>query len=143
MPLAFIFGYPGAIGLSIGCIVGNYYGLSTGLSGTLDVIAGPVANLVAAIFGYKIYRLLVNKGKKGLAWIQIAILVENITVSLVVGSYMPIYISLADTYALSAVLWYIGLFIGSLISMNIMGYSIYKMTYVGILQANELTKQFE
>jgi hypothetical protein len=133
MPLAFIFGYPGAVGLGIGCLVGNYYGYATGFSGPLDVVVGSVANLVAAVLGYKVYRLFVNGGKGGIAWIQIAILVENVIVTLMVGSYMPIYISLADTYVVSALLWYIGLFIGSLISMNVMGFIIYRTTYAGIL----------
>jgi uncharacterized membrane protein len=135
MPLAFIFGYPGALGLGIGCLVGNYYGFVTGFSpGQVDVVLGPVANFIAAVLGYKVYRLFANRGKSGIAWIQVAILVENIIVTLVVGSYMPLYYTLgADTYVLNAFLWYIGLFIGSLISMNVMGYFIYRTSYAGIL----------
>jgi uncharacterized membrane protein len=132
MPLAFIFGYPAAVGLSIGCLVSNYYGFMVGLTYSYDVVGGAVANLVAAILGYKVYNIFVARGRKGFAWVQLAILVENIVVTLIVGSYMA-YLSAGSNFVSAAPLWYLTLFIGSLVAMNGIGYLIYKSTYAGIL----------
>jgi uncharacterized membrane protein len=133
MPLAFIFGYPAAVGLSIGCIVGNYYGFMVGQTVPFDVVGGAVANLVAAILGYKIYNYFVARGRRGFTWIQLAILIENITVSLIVGTYMALLFPMGSDFVSSATIWYLTLFVGSLVAMNGIGYLIYKMTRVGLL----------
>jgi len=133
MPLAFIFGYSAAVGLSIGCIVGNYYGFMVGSTVSFDIIGGAVANFVAAILGYKVYSILVARGRKGFAWVQLPILVENTIVTLIVGTYMAPLSPMGSDFISSATLWYLTLFIGSLIAMNGIGYLVYKMTYIGVL----------
>jgi hypothetical protein len=133
MPLAFVFGYAGVLGVSIGCIVGNYYGFATSATVAFDVIGGPVANFLAAFLGYKVFMMFVNRGKRGLLWVQIAILVENVVVTFIVGSYMAVLIPLGSDLLSSIVVWYAGVFLGSLVTMNGMGYLVYKTTYIGIL----------
>jgi len=133
MPLALVFGYDAAVGLSIGCLVGNYFGFATGMTVPFDVIGGPVANFVAAVLGYKLSAVFAARGKKGFARVQMAILVENLVVTLIVGSYLALLFPVASDLAYSAVIWYAGLFVGSLIAMNVIGYMVYKMTYVGPL----------
>jgi uncharacterized membrane protein len=133
MPLALVFGYAGAIGLGIGCLVGNYFGFATGMTTPVDVVGGALANLLAGIIAYRLYQMLAARGKKGIAWGQTAILTENITVTLIVGTYMAILVPLSTDLLTSIGLWYTGLFLGSLVSMNIIGYIVYKMTYVGLL----------
>jgi hypothetical protein len=75
----------------------------------------------------------VAKGKKGIAWSQMAILSENIIVTLIVGTYMAILLPASSDLLVSLGFWYTGLFVGSLVSMNIIGYIVYKMTYAGLL----------
>ncbi|WXG43593.1 MAG: QueT transporter family protein [Promethearchaeati archaeon SRVP18_Atabeyarchaeia-1] len=133
MPLALVFGYSGASGLSIGCLVGNYFGFMTGITSPIDVLGGAIANLLAGVIGYKLYQIFATRGKKGFTWVQLTILVQNILVTLVVGSYMAVLVPLPPDLATSLVLWYAGLFLGSIISMNILGYLVYKMTRVGLL----------
>jgi len=133
MPLALVFGYNAAIGLSIGCLVGNYYGFATGMTVPFDVVGGAVANFVAAVLGYKLLGVFVARGRKGFAWVQMAILVENLAVTLIVGSYLAVLFPVASDLVSSAVFWYVGLFIGSLIAMNVIGYMVYRMTHVGLL----------
>jgi uncharacterized membrane protein len=133
MPLALVFGYAGAAGLGIGCLVGNYFGFYTGFTSPVDVVGGAFANLLAGMIGYKLYQVFVGKGQKGLAWSQLAILSENITVTLIVGSYMAFLFPLSQDLLLSLGFWYAGLFSGSIVSMNIIGYIVYKMTYLGVL----------
>jgi uncharacterized membrane protein len=133
MPLVLVFGYDGALGLSIGCLVGNYFGFAAGITVPFDVLGGPIANFVAAVVCYKLYAVFAGRGKKGLVWIQLAILAENLVVTLIVGSYLAVLIPLANDFLASAAIWYAGLFAGSLIAMNILGYMVYKMTYVGLM----------
>ena len=133
MPLALVLGYAGAVGLGIGCLVGNYFGFMTGMTTPVDIVGGALANLLAGVIAYKLYQVFVTKGKKGIAWSQMAILSENITVSLVVGSYMAILAPVSTDLLASFGLWFTGLFLGSLVSMNIIGYIVYKMTYLGLL----------
>jgi hypothetical protein len=132
MPLAFIFGYAAAVGLSIGCIVGNYYGFAVGSTVSFDIVGGAVANFIAAILAYKLHNVFVARGRKGFVWVQIAILVENIVVTVIVGTYMALLAPFGSDFLSSASLWYLTLFLGSLISMNCIGYLVYKMTYLGL-----------
>jgi uncharacterized membrane protein len=133
MPLALIFGYAAAIGLGIGCLVGNYFGLMTGMTTPVDVVGGALANLLAGIIAYRLYRIFAAKGKKGIGWSQMAIMAENIIVTLIVGTYMGVLYTLPPDLVSSLVFWYVGVFSGSLVSMNIIGYIVYKMTNVGLL----------
>jgi hypothetical protein len=132
MPLAFIFGYAAAVGLSIGCIVGNYYGFAVGSTVSFDIVGGAVANFIAAILAYKLHNAFVASGRKGFVWVQIAILVENIVVTVIVGTYMALLAPFGSDFLSSASLWYLTLFFGSLISMNCIGYLVYRMTYLGL-----------
>ena len=52
LPLAMIFGLPGALGLSLGCLVSNVFG---GL-GIVDIVGGATANLVACTLAWYIGR---------------------------------------------------------------------------------------
>jgi hypothetical protein len=126
MPLALLFGYVAAAGLSIGCIVANFFGYIMGATPTpFDIIGGAIANLIASVLAYNIYRSLTSRVKSGFLRAQIPILVENVAVTLIVGSYLAVIVPIGSTFASSAALWYTAIFLGSLISMNILGYLIY------------------
>ena len=126
MPLALVFGYVAAAGLSLGCIVANFFGFVLGASPTpFDIVGGAAANLIASVLAYRVYRMLTSQGGKRVIWAQIPILLENIVVTLIVGSYLALLVPIGSDFASSATFWYAGIFLGSLITMNGIGYVIY------------------
>jgi uncharacterized membrane protein len=130
MPLALIFGYVAAAGLSLGCVVANFFGFVMGATPTpFDIVGGAAANLIASVLAYNIYRAFTSKGRSGFVWTQIPILVENVVVSFIVGSYLAVLVPIGIDFVSSATFWYLGIFLGSLITMNGIGYLIYRMSY--------------
>ncbi|MBS7658874.1 MAG: QueT transporter family protein [Candidatus Bathyarchaeia archaeon] len=110
LPLSIIFGYPAIIGLTIGCLIANFFG---GL-GVIDVIGGSFANFIAAFIAWKIGKLKFNG-----SWI-LASLIETLVITGIVGFYLsfifnvPLYASL------------LSILIGSLIAINLIGYFLLK-----------------
>lgn len=108
LPLAMIFGVPGALGLSLGCLVSNVFG---GL-GVIDIIGGATANLVACTLAWYIGR----KGRGGQRFL--ATVAETVVVGLIVGGYLswllqvPIEISI------------LGVLIGEVIAVNLIGFPL-------------------
>lgn len=111
LPLSIIFGFPAVIGVTLGTILANF----TSPFGVIDILGGTIANFLAAFTAWKI-------GCKAFhgSWI-IAILVENLIVTIIVGTYLSILIEIPIEISLS------GVFIGSFIAMNIFGYILLKV----------------
>ncbi|MHA1311951.1 MAG: QueT transporter family protein [Candidatus Helarchaeota archaeon] len=112
----FFFGYPGTIGITIGCILANIIG---GL-GLIDIIFGSLANLLAGSLGYYLFNKIKDlTGKKRHIYIQLIILLMNLINTFIVGTYLP--------FLLNMPFWltYLGIFTGSLISMNLLGYLLF------------------
>jgi uncharacterized membrane protein len=121
MPLTILFGWPATLGLSLGCFVANFFG---GL-GLVDVIGGGLANLIAGFVGWKIGSMKFNG-----SWV-VAVLTQNLIVSFIVGSYLWVLLVIPDlTYGSivipGIVASWVGVFLGSLVSMNGLGYAILK-----------------
>ncbi len=101
LTLTMLFGYPAIIGVTIGCVIGNFFG---GL-GIVDLTLGPLANLIACLVGYYI-------GKRSRLGGSLAI---TAIVTLIVGGYLawllgfPVYVGWA----------FVGL--GSVISIIVIG----------------------
>jgi uncharacterized membrane protein len=114
----FFFGYPGAIGLAVGCVFANMVG---GL-GIIDVVCGSLANLLAGLVGFYLYRKIKEfEGVKKHIYVQLILLLMNVINTLIVGSYLPLILPYPTTYLIC----YLGIFTGSLISMNLCGYLLY------------------
>lgn len=97
---------PAILGVTFGNIVANIYG---GL-GYIDIIGGSIANFIAAYVGWKI-------GSRNFAGSQFtATIAQNLIVSVIVGSY------LAVLFNVPLEVGFIGVLLGSMVSMNIMGY---------------------
>ncbi len=112
----FFFGYPGAIGLAVGCVFANIIG---GL-GPIDIIFGSLANLLAGILGYYLFRKIKDiQGRRKQIYVQLILLLMNIINTAIVGTYLPYLLGMP--YSIT----YLGIFLGSLISMNICGYILY------------------
>lgn len=106
IPLSIIFGMPVVFGVTLGNIIANIYG---GL-GYVDIIGGSIANFLAAYIGWKI-------GSRSFAGSKFAATVaENIIVSSIVGSY------LALLFDVPLEVGFLGVLLGSIISMNVIGY---------------------
>lgn len=122
MPLAILFGWPAIIGLTLGCLVANFFG---GL-GYLDVIGGSFANMAAGFIAWKI----------GLRRFQgswfVATIVENLTVTVIVGYYLWFILAIPDIMVNGIavpglVASWIGIFMGSLIAINVIGYALLRI----------------
>ncbi len=111
LPLSIIFGWPAIVGITTGTIVSNFFG---GL-GPIDIIGGSIANFLATIFAWKIG----NKAIKG-SWIY-GIIIEIITVTFIVGSYLS-YI-----FGMPLEIGLFGILTGSVIAIGILGYILLKI----------------
>ena len=106
IPLSIVFGMPVVLGVTLGNIVANIYG---GL-GYVDIIGGSIANFLAAYVGWKI-------GSRNFAGSKfVATVAQNMTVSSIVGSY------LAVLFNVPLEVGFLGVLLGSIISMNVIGY---------------------
>jgi uncharacterized membrane protein len=122
MPLAILFGWPAIIGLTLGCLVANVFG---GL-GYIDIIGGSIANMIAGLIAWKI----------GLRRFQgswfVSTLVENLIITAIVGSYLWFILAIPDMVVdgivvSGLVVSWGGIFMGSLVSINVLGYALLKI----------------
>jgi uncharacterized membrane protein len=107
LPLSVIFGMPVAFGTGLGCLVANVYG---GL-GIIDIVGGAVANFVACTLAWFV-------GGMSVARRFMACFVEAATITMIVGGY------LALIFNVPAELGLFGIFVGSIIAINILGFAI-------------------
>ena len=101
IPLSVLLGWPVILGVTIGNIVANMYG---GL-GIIDIVGGTIANFLASFFAYKL-----RKKPFIATWAATA------TITVIVGSYLSLLFSVPIEIGL------LGVFIGSVIAINILGY---------------------
>jgi len=116
IPQALIFGMPAAIGLAIGCFAGNLIG---GL-GIIDYIGGALTNFLAAIVGYYLEKRNTNKGFKRILITQLIITIQTLFNVFIVGTYLSYLLEMP------LVISWLGILIGSLVSLNILGFLIYE-----------------
>jgi uncharacterized membrane protein len=107
LPLSVIFGMPVAFGTGLGCLVANVYG---GL-GIIDIVGGSVANFIACILAWLV-------GSKNIVQRFEACLVETATITIIVGGYLALIFNVPVELGL------FGIFIGSIIAINILGFAI-------------------
>jgi uncharacterized membrane protein len=108
LPLAMIFGLPGALGLSLGCLVSNVFG---GL-GIVDIIGGASANLIACSLAWYI-------GRKGRGTRRfLGTLAITVVVSLIVGGYLSWLLQVPLEISL------LGVLVGEVLAVNLIGFPI-------------------
>jgi len=112
IPLAALFGWPLALGVSVGCLIGNaYYWL-----GPVDVILGPIANFTAAtaVFLLRRHRL-------------VACVAGALPIGLIVGGYLWLFFPPPDFPGPSLPLWaamMLSITVSSLITVTVIGYAL-------------------
>ncbi|RLE50242.1 MAG: hypothetical protein DRJ31_02140 [Candidatus Methanomethylicota archaeon] len=115
IPLSIIFGWPAILGVTIGCVVANAF--TPMPLAIVEVTLGPLANLLASYAAFRISKLSLNA--KYLDFL--ACFVATLIVTFIVGTYlaliteMPLWI------------WWMSLFIGSFISINVLGLALVKL----------------
>jgi uncharacterized membrane protein len=107
-----IYGLPVVFGTSLGCIIANFYG---GL-GFIDIIGGSIANFLACIIAYVI-------GRNSRIRRFIGCLLETIIITFIVGSYLSLIFNVPIEVS------FLGIFIGSFISIDILGFIILESIY--------------
>ncbi|MEM3765437.1 MAG: QueT transporter family protein [Candidatus Bathyarchaeia archaeon] len=114
LPLSVVFGMPVAFGTGLGCLVANVYG---GL-GIIDIVGGTVANFVACVLAWLI-------GGKSVARRLIACFLETATITIIVGGYLALIFNVPVEIGL------FGIFIGSIVAINILGFAILEALHRG------------
>lgn len=108
LPLSIVFGLPCAVGLGLGCLIGNIFG---GL-GAIDIIGGSIANLAACITAYWI-------GGRGNVFMRfLGTMAETAIITAIVGGYLSILFNMPPEIVM------LGIFTGSLISINLLGFML-------------------
>ncbi len=112
IPLSIIYGWPVVIGVTIGCAAANV--ISPMPSIVIDIAFGSIANLLASLTAWKISE---RGGKKEISDFA-GCLAAATLITFIVGSY------LAWLTQTNPIVWWIGVGIGSFISVNILGYTL-------------------
>ncbi|MEM0111963.1 MAG: QueT transporter family protein [Candidatus Bathyarchaeia archaeon] len=114
LPLAIILGVPVALGTSLGCVIANIYG---GL-GLIDIIGGAIANFLACLLAAYI-------GGESFTKRIVGCLVETLTITVIVGGYLSVIFNVPVETGV------IGVLVGSIISINILGFTILEVLLRG------------
>ncbi len=112
IPLSVIFGWPAVTGVTLGCLIGNV--VSPMPSIITDVSLGALANFIASALTWKI---AVQK-RNSITSEFLGCTIATIVLTFIVGTYLAI---LTD---MELWVWWLGIFTGSFISINLIGYSI-------------------
>jgi len=112
IPLSILFGWPAAIGVSVGCAISNV--LSPMPSVVVDMAFGALANFVASVLAWKVAASRRNSISREL----LGCIMATIAVTLIVGTYLSILTQMEFW------LWWIGVGAGSLISICGIGFPL-------------------
>lgn len=124
IPLSIIFGWPAVIGVTIGCILSNV--LSPLPSVLVDISFGAIANFFASLAAWRIgvwkrrSNLNVTRSR-GAVRRFLGCLSAALVVTFVVGTY------LAVITGMELWVWWLGIGVGSLISMCGIGYPLLEL----------------
>jgi len=113
IPLTILFGPSAILGIFIGTLVSNAFG---GL-GMIDILGGSIANLASGFVGWRIGQKRI-KGRLFLATIA-----QTLILTLVVGTYLPFLLGFP------LILGWASIFLGSAVSINLLGYSLLRIFF--------------
>ncbi len=123
IPLSMILGYPAIIGVTIGCFIANYFApWPNPFLIMVDMIGGSLANFIAGYISYHVYKKLENR-VGGIIALQIGCIIESLVITFIVGTYLK-YLLETVNISLPIYACWIGVLIGSLIAINVLGFTI-------------------
>ena len=113
IPLSILFGWPVALGVAVGGAIANF--ASPMPSVLTDVTFGSIANLIASLLAWRIggWKTMVKSASA-----FIGCLAATAVVTIIVGTYLAILTEM------ELWVWWLGIGAGSLISINILGYTL-------------------
>jgi len=113
IPLSIVFGWPVIVGVTVGGAIANV--ASPMPSVLTDITFGSIANLIASLLAWRIGRL---KLKGNAASEFIGCLTATAVITFIVGTYLALLTQM------ELWVWWLGIGIGSIISINILGYTL-------------------
>ena len=111
IPLSMLFGWPVALGVTIGCAVANFASAVPSALILVDVTLGSVANLIASLLAWRIGK---SKAMSKSISQLLGCVAAALVVTFIVGTYLAVLTRLW--------IWWLGIAIGSLISICILGF---------------------
>ena len=112
IPLSALLGWPAALGVAIGALVGNFYYFL----GPVDVVFGALANLLAGLLIWRLRdRLLAG------------CIGASLVIGVVVGAYLWTFFTPPDVLGLALPVWFamiVSITMSSLISVAVLGYGL-------------------
>ena len=111
IPMSVIFGWPAVMGVTLGCLIGNV--VSPMPSIVTDMSLGALANFLASVLTWKI---AVQKRNSVISE-SLGCTMATLVTTFIVGTYLAILTEM------ELWVWWLGVFIGSLISINLIGFS--------------------
>ena len=118
LPLAMVYGYPVAVGVSLGCFVGNLLAAPWGSFSLamLDAAFGSAANFVASVVA-----CVISRRGGGVILRITGAAAEALIVSLIVGTYLKYLVEWATGIALPLSVTVLGVLGGSVVSVVLLG----------------------
>ena len=113
IPLSMLFGWPVIIGVTVGGVVANV--ASPMPSVIVDVSLGSAANLIASLLAWKIGKLKLSSETTREF---LGCVVSTFVITFIVGTY------LAMLTEMELWVWWLGIGVGSIISINILGFAL-------------------
>jgi len=123
VPLSIVFGWPVVFGVTVGCVIGNV--VSPMPSIVTDITFGSIANFIASFLAWKIG---CRKSGKITTNEFLGCSTATIVITFIVGTYLAIITEM------ELWIWWLGIAIGSIFSINILGYMLIQiMKKVGLI----------
>jgi uncharacterized membrane protein len=116
IPLSIVFGWPAILGVTIGCAVANI--ASPMPSVITDVTLGSLTNFIAAVVAWRISLLKTKRVMRGHTSELLGCLTATVLTTFIVGTY------LAVLTGMELWVWWLGIGIGSIISITVLGYAL-------------------
>ena len=109
LPLSILFGPPAIVGVTVGCFVGNALGPNLGV---VDIVGGPMANLLAATLAWAITRKRFRGSR------PLAVALEIAVIAAIVGTYVVILTGVPPWIG------WVGFLASEIVPIGIIGYPL-------------------
>lgn len=122
LPLSMVFGMPAVVGVTVGTFIANIFSPF----GVVDLFGGTLTNLVATYLAWKMARNFNFRGR----WL-FAAFIQVLLITFIVGTYIQAFVNIPATPLLGfmvpgIVFSWLGVLIGSVISILVIGYPVAK-----------------
>lgn len=122
LPLSMVFGMPAVVGVTVGTFIANIFSPF----GVVDLLGGTLTNLVATYLAWKMARNFNFRGR----WL-FAAFIQVLIITFIVGTYLQAFVNIPETplfgFRVPGIVFsWLGVLIGSVISILVIGYPVAK-----------------